>query len=459
LADQMIVRDQTSIRNKVADVPAYHYGEHVWMTGRAEGGVLDFATPAGARDVDVTEGEGFIADGAGALEKIVWAAETLTASDTQGVHYIYGSTGGTLNISTTAPSMTVNVMLGTVFVADVSSTNTIVQAMEHRPDIFQMAAKKHLIWRDYRGSKAVSGLATTENGTTAFQLDIATGVAYIGDNRHAVPTSAQTSIGFVRWYSDGSSGWSVDTGQTTVSKTLYDDGSGTLASIPAAKFAKHVLWATHNDAATAEIEFHLVMATATYDTVAQAQAGNAPAPPAHFLKWVFPLAEIIVGQASSTIDAIVSLVLDLATMATEPGAPQRVRSTFTPALGTSVSNRGDFRTAFLTTSANLYFTFWVPSDFGELVDVGIILIPEATNASANVDLTSDYALSGEAFNTNSESDTSITYSWVADDIEFLSIASVFSSLEANHYCGVLWDQTTAGSNDILGVLLIYATTG
>ena len=96
--------------------------------------------------------------------------------------------------------------------------------------------------------------------------------------------------------------------------------------------------------------------------------------------------------------------------------------------------------------------------FGALVSVVVICIPSVTNATANIDLTSDFALPTQTFNTNSQADATSTYALTANLITELNIGSVFSGLAANQQCGIaLKNNTIGGANLILGVHLKYTT--
>ena len=65
--------------------------------------------------------------------------------------------------------------------------------------------------------------------------------------------------------------------------------------------------------------------------------------------------------------------------------------------------------------------------------------------SVDIDLDSSYALIGEDRTTNQESDTTTTYSATANIMSELDISGVFSSLAANHKCGLRIVQNNIGS--------------
>lgn len=125
------------------------------------------------------------------------------------------------------------------------------------------------------------------------------------------------------------------------------------------------------------------------------------------------------------------------------------------------NNLGDFRTRSVGATGSQRFTFIVPYDFialTSLVLVGIVS-SGAAGSARDIDLTSDYGAIGEAYNNNSESDTTSTYDLTGYDNEFyeLDISSVFSSIAAGDYCGLFVDHKgIGGAIDYIGIKLKYS---
>jgi hypothetical protein len=134
-----------------------------------------------------------------------------------------------------------------------------------------------------------------------------------------------------------------------------------------------------------------------------------------------------------------------------------IRSLFYPANSASPGTRGQHVAIAVGSNGAINLEFAVPSDFGSLTTVAACFIPDGTNASANIDIYSTYGGPGEVFNTHAESDTTITYSWTADEISLLDISSIFSSLAANDACGVQMDHNATGAGDYIGIVLEYMT--
>ena len=112
----------------------------------------------------------------------------------------------------------------------------------------------------------------------------------------------------------------------------------------------------------------------------------------------------------------------------------------------------------------MQFTFEVPSDYGTLVGLALIGVPSAGAAGAgrDIDLSSDYALVGEASNTNSESDTTTVYDLTGTSGQITIVTDlsvVFSSLMSSHICGVTVAHNGIGGTILyLGIRLRYTQT-
>ncbi len=131
------------------------------------------------------------------------------------------------------------------------------------------------------------------------------------------------------------------------------------------------------------------------------------------------------------------------------------KSIFTVATNYNAEH-GDFRVRNIAGTSAFNFSFCVPADFGALVGAAAVAIPDGTNASADIDLSSDYGAPGEAFDNHSESDTTSTYSLVEDELVEIDLSSVLSSLSANDYVGVMIDNNAVGfSVDYIGIVLRY----
>lgn len=116
-----------------------------------------------------------------------------------------------------------------------------------------------------------------------------------------------------------------------------------------------------------------------------------------------------------------------------------------------------FHTGYsVSANATAFMEFFIPVDFSSVTSLEAIVIPQGNNAAADIDLDSNYALVGQAFNQNSESNTSITFTFVANQVTALNISSVFSSLVAGHRCGIRMKSNAVGTSYLmLGIRLKY----
>jgi hypothetical protein len=82
-----------------------------------------------------------------------------------------------------------------------------------------------------------------------------------------VPPSVQT---FSYWYRNGAGGWTRTNGNTQINNTQFDDGDGTLGTVPVNRYGVHWLYVVHDSTA------HVVFGQGSY-TLAQADLAAPPA--------------------------------------------------------------------------------------------------------------------------------------------------------------------------------------
>lgn len=131
---------------------------------------------------------------------------------------------------------------------------------------------------------------------------------------------------------------------------------------------------------------------------------------------------------------------------------------FIPANATT--NDNNYAALSIASNGNDYFTFQTPNDFGILSAIKAVGIPTggAAGAAKDIDLFSDYAKLGESATINTESNTTDVYDLTGTSgfITSIDLSTVFSNLEANHFCGVNIDhKTIGGAIDYLGIELEY----
>ncbi len=104
-------------------------------------------------------------------------------------------------------------------------------------------------------------------------------------------------------------------------------------------------------------------------------------------------------------------------------------------------------------------SFKVPHDFVAITSAEIIVIPQATEANADWDISSDYGAVGEAYNTHSEADAASTYNVVSNQLFAVDVSGILTALAADDYVGIKLLQANDDiANDvyILGLRFRYA---
>lgn len=105
-----------------------------------------------------------------------------------------------------------------------------------------------------------------------------------------------------------------------------------------------------------------------------------------------------------------------------------------------------------------FITGHVPHDFGSVVELVAVVIPNGTSATFNLDISSMYAAAGEAYNANGESDAASTYNLTENQMTEIDLSGIFSSIAAGDYFGVLIENHGAFDLKVLGVRLKYSTS-
>lgn len=230
------------------------------------------------------------------LKKIDAAATTLLLPASSNV-YVYYTSGGVLSYNVTAPNERANIILGRV----VTNATSVVYIEKSELDAHHWSNYTDVMLKEAFGSIFASGSIITENGTNARQLDMTSGVYFYSE--HRLTLAEETSLSFNAYYSNGSGGYTVQSPSSTVSNSLYDDGSGTLASIPTDKYVKHLLVGIKEQ--TGNQKFLLFYGDSNWTTEAEAVAASLPATP-DFVKNTFVrLASIVVKQGVTAIQKIV----------------------------------------------------------------------------------------------------------------------------------------------------------
>lgn len=230
------------------------------------------------------------------LKKIDAAATTLLLPASSSV-YVYYTAGSVLSYNVTQPNERSNVILGRV----ITNATSVVYIEKSELDAHHWSNYTDVMLKEALGSIFASGSIITENVSNARQLDMTNGVYFYSE--HRLTLAEETSLSFNAYYGNGSGGFTAQSPSSTVSNSLYDDASGTLASIPTDKYVKHLLVGIKEQ--TGNQKFLLFYGDSNWSTKAEAISANLPATP-DFVKNTFVrLASIVVKQGVSAIQEII----------------------------------------------------------------------------------------------------------------------------------------------------------
>ncbi len=132
-----------------------------------------------------------------------------------------------------------------------------------------------------------------------------------------------------------------------------------------------------------------------------------------------------------------------------------IKSIFFPS-GGNADQSGNHSGEASNTNGNAFVEFRIPDDFTAEISIRAVEIPANTTAAADIDLFSDYGGVGEDAQVHSETDTSLTFVFTANEIAAIDVSSVFSSLSAGDLCGLqISNNGVTGGTLLLGILLEY----
>ncbi len=261
--------------------------------GLIQGGTLSAGS---GLTLNIAAGYGYNMNGvepADILSKREWSNSTLVLPASSAV-YVYINAAGNFVSNAAEPDTEENLLLGRV-ITDASSIIYIEKSPLYAHHIGNALSKtlRHGI-----GPVYVDGSLVTESGTR--QLAVTAGHYHYGELKFT--PAGGSPITFDTFYQSASPGvYTRTTGQSTVSNSQYDDGSGTLASLPLLNYTKHLLILVGGPSEN----YLLVYGTDTYLTLAEAQNAPLPNAPSFVDDGFVRVASIIVRQGSSTIQDII----------------------------------------------------------------------------------------------------------------------------------------------------------
>ena len=255
------------------------------------GGLID----AGGLNLTVLAGSGFIEDSIdGFLKEVSWS-DTALVLPSKANNYIFANSNGVIQQSTSIPNLLTNILLGRV--ATLSSVVAFIDRQEiafhHHPN------KLEDFIRDVLKGINSNGCVVTENLTTPFEIDITGGKNYFGTAVY-LPTGGLTRS-WRTHYRDGIGGFSIINGVSLIDNALYDDGSGTLASVSAGQFKKD--WVFVNGEGADE-KYHLIVGQGQFSSQLLAEESSFPVVPGTFTDGLIRIASIITQQGVGNVISI-----------------------------------------------------------------------------------------------------------------------------------------------------------
>ncbi len=215
---------------------------------------------------------------------------TLSANSNE---YIYINSSGALVKNSNPPDTRENILLGRVV------TDSAILYIENASlNSEHYSNRIDRVFREAIGPIFARGALVSENGIR--QLDITTGEYYYSETEFV--TSNATAISWDAFYKSATAGiYTKISGQSTVDNTQYDDGSGTLAALPANKYAKHTLYLLGG----VSDKYLLIYPQAYYNTQAEAESATLSTPPNYISGAFVRVASIVIHQGAANIVSII----------------------------------------------------------------------------------------------------------------------------------------------------------
>lgn len=249
-------------------------------------------TRAGGLDINVGAGVGFVQQ-AGVIKKVTWSADVVSVPTDVSKEIGVDDTG-TIFLADSV-DIEANIILGNV----VTDGLKVIFLSYHDADLVQKVRDAHLYTRDAVGPVVISGGLASDASPPSFGLDVSESNFYIADDRKEnVPAGAPAT--WTYWYQDGSGGWTTVDSVATLDAAQYDDGSGTLAVIPASEYKRDLLYICPvGSNSTPAVEFHVFYGQSTHATQSEAESSDLPNVPDFFRNFALRSTGIVIQQGGS----------------------------------------------------------------------------------------------------------------------------------------------------------------
>ena len=284
-----VVYGELYVGNTFNKTPLAAYVEANKASGVSVGGGL--SRGAGARQVDIAAGSGFL-DTANGLREVTWGATTITVAANSAKARIYVDSAGAIQQSPSGIDKTLNIQLGEVG----TDADSVVYLFDQRVTLPHFRTRLYEYLEKVIGPINISGGIVTENATD-LHLDATDSVFYVTEEEN--DTAGAANISFTYWYRDGAGGWMAIENQNAINTTQWDNGSGTLATLTAGKFRRDLLMVGVSSGGT---EYHVIMGQAQFDTGGSALVN--PIVPDVFTEHACRLAALVVEQGATALYTI-----------------------------------------------------------------------------------------------------------------------------------------------------------
>jgi hypothetical protein len=247
--DKLIIADDA---NALYGISGSIYASSL-ATGLLYGGILSINTGSSAH-FDITAGKGqihtsgstYTADPQPTFQYVTWPAQTgitLSYLATNDTTWIYVDSAGIVQQRTeyyTDVQLEENIIIGQL----VHPSRTFINLARTNPNVAYATDKQYEQFIRSFGPIKISGHTIQPNGAN-LKLNRTSGSAFsLGrnwindtDNPSVVTDGAQTDCIFYRYYRGATAGTFITVpNQTVIDPTKYDDGTGTLATVPGGKY-------------------------------------------------------------------------------------------------------------------------------------------------------------------------------------------------------------------------------
>jgi YD repeat-containing protein len=261
------------------------------MMGLVSGGAI---TKLSGLNISIASGNGFIRDSTdGFVKEVTWTAVNSTTLPAYSERYIVVNNSGVVEVISSKPDSLHQIPLGRVQ-TDASDV-CLLEESEVNINTYGNLSEDYI--RSVFGSMLSSGLTASKNGDD--QVNVTSGNYYFGTKKISI--TGASPITFESYYKNGSGGFNSIENVTTIDCTHYDNGSGTLASLPLLNYTKHLLLGIGGT----ETKYFLVYGQEYHLTVQGAESAPLPIVPTHLKDAVIRIASIIVSRTGAEINSII----------------------------------------------------------------------------------------------------------------------------------------------------------